>query len=92
MAQTAHTPALGWALVKPAINADEYMPVEILRKGKRFTFVSSGRGGEWRYSSRGLWDGFATEEDARAMLERMRQDRATFARAAIAKAEGRADA
>lgn len=81
---TAHTPELGWALVKPTIGSRDYMPVEIIRRGKRFTFVRTRNGKEWRYTTRGLWDGFGSEDEAYAMLDKMRADTAAFA-----KAEGR---
>jgi hypothetical protein len=73
---------LGWALVKPTLCAKEYVPVEIVRRGKRFTFVRTLSGTEWRYNSRGLWDGFQTYEDAQAEIGAMRQYRIARAKAA----------
>lgn len=69
---------LGWALVKPTLSAKEYIPVEVVRRGKRFTFVRTLNGQEWRYTTRGLWDGFKTEEDATAKLEELRSIRVDF--------------
>jgi hypothetical protein len=79
--KTQHTPGLGWALVKPTLTSTEYMPVEIIRRGKRFTFVRTRSGIEWRYKTRGLWDGFASEEAAYDELQKLRASTAEYLRA-----------
>lgn len=61
-----------WALVKPTLGASEYMPVRIVRRGRRFTWVTTMDGREWRYTSRGLWDGFHSYEAASAEIDAMR--------------------
>lgn len=70
-----------WALIKPTISATEYMPVEIVRRGTRFTFVRGPKGTEWRVTTRGLWGGFSSEQSAYDMLEKLREDRLAFDRA-----------
>ncbi len=62
---------LGWALVRPTICATEYMPVEVVRKGKRFTFVRTLSGKQDRYTTRGLWE-VPTFEAAMAEIDQMR--------------------
>lgn len=71
---TAEAPSLGWALVKPTLTSEEYMPVEVVRVGKRFTFVRTSKGDEWRYPSRGLWT-VASQDAAYAEIEKMRECR-----------------
>jgi len=61
-----------WALVKPTLGATEYVAVRILRRGRRFTHVQGPAGAEWRYSSRGLWDGFTSYAAAVAEIDEMR--------------------
>jgi hypothetical protein len=63
---------LGWALVHPTLTSREYMPVEVVRRGRRYTFVRTRRGDVWRVNTRGLWDGFATEDAAYSELQKMR--------------------
>ena len=81
MEKQSATPGLGWALVKPTLSSLEYMPVEVVRRGKRFTFVRTRSGKEWRYTTRGLWDGFPTEEAAYAEIQKMRESVAALSRA-----------
>jgi len=61
-----------WALVKPTIGSTEYMPVRIVRRGRRFTFVETVSGVEQRYNTRALWDGFTSYEAAVAETDAMR--------------------
>ena len=61
-----------WALVKPTLGSTDYVPAKILRRGKRFTFVEHLPGVEWRFTSRGLWDGFDSREAAWAEIDKMR--------------------
>jgi hypothetical protein len=61
-----------WALVKPTIGSTEYMPVRVIRRGRRFTFVKTVSGQEQRYGTRGLWDGFSSYGAAVTEIDRMR--------------------
>lgn len=81
MSEAKQMPDLGWALVKPTLGSTEYMPVKVVRKTKRFAYVLTPSGKEWRYSARGFWDGFATEEAAYAELQKMRRDAAEYLKA-----------
>lgn len=69
-----------WALVKPTLGASEYVPVRIVRRGRRFTWVQTVQGTEWRYTSRGLWDGFPSYEAAAAEIDAMRRAAANHVR------------
>lgn len=68
-----------WALVKPTIGSTEYMPVRIVRRGRRFTFVETVSGSEQRYNTRRLWDGFISYDAAVAEIDRMRAAAAAHA-------------
>jgi len=66
------TEHLGWALVKASSTATHYSKVQIIRSGKRFTWVRSSSGMEWRETTRGLWT-FETEAAADAELDTLAQ-------------------
>jgi len=66
------TEHLGWALVKASSTASHYSKVRITRSGKRFTWVRSSSGMEWRETTRGLWT-FETEATADAELDTLAQ-------------------
>ncbi|MFZ3482105.1 hypothetical protein [Sphingomonas sp. 3-13AW] len=61
-----------WALGKPTIRSSEYMPVRIVRRGRRSIFVETVSGVEHRYTTRGLWDGFASDDAAVTEINEMR--------------------
>lgn len=63
---------LGWALIKATSSATHYSKVKIIRTGKRFTYVQTGAGSEWRMTTRGLW-AFETEAAADAELDTLAQ-------------------
>lgn len=58
----------GWALIKATSTATHYSKVKVIRTGKRFTYVQTGAGNEWRMTTRGLWT-FPSEAAADAELD-----------------------